>query len=137
MVTVMFCSTELENISRGMSLLSGLGEATGSPFRVVRLYRSPSPRTKSWPELLNDMPLMVSTASATLDRPFVRISAAPIFSTACADTLRSLIRAIVDSGFFLATTTTLSSASASVCISKSMTSSSPFLSLKAPDITSL
>ena len=109
----MFWMVEEGNMSRGISLLSGLGEAMGSPLRVVVLYLSPSPRTISWPALAIEMPDNLATLSWALEMPFIVISLAPMFSIAKPDIILSFCSACRDSRFFLAVTTAFIRASLS------------------------
>ena len=101
----MFWIVDEGNMSRGMSLLSGLGDAIGSPLSVVVLYLSPRPRTISWPALAIDIPDSFATLSWALDMPLMLISFAPMFSIAKPDIILSFCSACSDSRFFLAVTT--------------------------------
>ena len=54
----MFCIVDDGNRFRGISFLSGLGDAIGRVFSVVVLYLSPNPRTISWPASAIDTPVI-------------------------------------------------------------------------------
>ena len=124
------------NKSSGINLLSGFGEAIGSPFKVVVLYRSPNPRTISCPALAIEIPVIFFTPSCTLLMPFTLISFAPRFSIATVAFWRSMLNARSPSRFLRATTETSLKACASLSISKFSTTSLP-LAFTVPALISV
>ena len=78
----MFFTVEVGKRFRGINLLSGFGEAIGSPLRVVVLYLSPNPRTIICPAEAMETPVIFLTPSSTFEMPLTLISLAPRFSMA-------------------------------------------------------
>ena len=111
----MLLTVDVGKMSSGISLLSGLGDAMGSPLSDVVLYRSPSPRTISCPACAIEMPVSLLTPSATLPTPLTAISRAPMFSMAAEACLRSIISVCSASRFLRVTTAT-----SSICLSSAL-----------------
>ena len=113
--------------SREIFLYSGSSEGRANPLKVVALYRSPNPRTKTFftPSCL-DTPATFVTAPSASETPLRESSLTPTDCTAMTAFCCSSNSIFSFSLFFLATTTTSASSCASVSNSRFSITSFPF-----------
>ena len=118
-----YSTISVEKSSRLMFFFSGSFEGTGSPFKVVELYRSPKPRTYTL--LLpscREIPEVFATADATSLTPLRLISCAPICCMISED-FRCSFSKTLSSALLLDTVITKSSKSLSDGISSNKNAS--------------